>query len=223
MADKMDTNFSTTAPCRIFSPQLLVAKAFKRNNKISGEPKFSALLAFKKDHPDVLPMKQMVAQLTRLTWPGRDFSELAFPFNDGDKRADKAKAEHERDAAAPLREHERGYFIVPARSKFRPILAATVNNALVEIDAEQPASDLIPIQAKFYYGAEAFVRIKFATHDEVGANKAGVNVYLNWVGATGKGERIKMANNNSAALRGYLGQMSSVDPTAGMADDTIPF
>lgn len=215
MADDNSGVYDTTHPVLMFHPNLFVARAFGPKGKETGEPKFSANLAFKADHPDLLPLKKLAAAVARAKWSSRPFSELAFPFTDGNKLADKAKTRRKEA------EYNRGLVIVPARSKFEPRLAAIVNRQIVEYEGDAR----LAAKAKFFFGAEVLVQVNLVAYDGVGNNLDGVTAYLNMVLATGKGTRIAGASSAAETFRGYVGAMSAEDPTvgAGSTDDEIPF
>jgi hypothetical protein len=218
MADDTGGIFDTTHPVLLLHPQLFEAKAFKaKNGKVNGDPKFSANLGFAADHPDLTALKSLAVKVARAKFgDGVDLKTLAFPFQNGDKKADEAKV------GGKNRDFQRGLVIVPARSKFRPGLSAIVNREIVEYDDE---SAVIQAKPKFFFGAEVLVKLNLVAYDAVGSNKPGVNAYLNAVCATGKGKRIASSTGVSESFRSYAGQMSAVDPTSASDDDadSIPF
>lgn len=213
MADDNTGIFDTTHPVRLFHPNLHTPKAFKGpNGKANGEEKYSANLAMGPDHPDLAAMKKLAVAVARAKWPTRPLTELSFPFQNGDKLADKAKSKGKSG------EFNRGLVIMPARSKFPPRLSAIVNRQVVEYEDEAR----VKAKDKFFFGAEVLAQVNFVAYDGVGNNPDGVTAYLNQVCATGKGERIAGVGGVSETFRGYAGALSGVDPTTAAGDDEIP-
>jgi Protein of unknown function (DUF2815) len=216
MADENSGVYETTAAVLMFHPNLHTPKAFKgKGGKENGEPKYSGNFAMKPDHPDLNPMKKAAAAVAKAKWPGRSLKELAFPFANGDAKADLDKARGKNS------EYNRGYVIMAARSKFEPRLVAFVNKKIVEVTAENRTA----LKDKFFFGAEAFIEVNFVAYEGVGNNPDGVTAYLNKVQVTGKGTRIAAAGGVSEHFRNYVGAASGEDPTASSAedDDEVPF
>ena len=212
-------NYELTMPARMFHPNLLEAKAVVINGKPTGEPKFSINLALALGHPDILPMKQLVAKLAMEKWPGRnlrlqspDPMALQFPFTDGTILADKAKAKVDAGVqGARLCEYNRGYVIVPCRSKFQPAMACFINGQPADLNND----DLKKMHAsKFYMGAECLVTINFWAYDRATERGFdGVTARLNAVAVTGKGDRI--GGRSAAGMLGTAqGHATMEDPTA---------
>lgn len=208
--------YNLTEPVVMTFPNLLVPKAFGQKGKESGEPKFSANFAFAPDSADLKAMKATAARVARAKWPGIDFKVLAFPFSNGDKLADEAKA------AKKDREYYRGHVIVAARSKYEPRLSGIENGVAVDYegDARKAAN------AKFYSGVKVLAQVNFVAYKGVGRNPDGVTAYLNMIFTTNKGTRLSTSQSAAEVFKGYVGNISAEDPTAGrreMIDDEIPF
>lgn len=217
-----DGLFNTTEPVRMFYPNLLKPKAFKKNGKDQGEPKFSANFRFEAESGDLRDLKTLCAKLARARWPGRDLSELAKPWTDGTMLADKAKVLVDRFVAAgsqgkapKLAEYNRGGVIITARSKYRPRLALLSGTRIVDLEDEAVAANI----GKFFFGAEVMAQLNFTTYEGVGANPDGINAYVNMIMATGRGERIGGGTPVSEVFRGYVGHASNEDPTSGKSDE----
>ena len=212
-------NYELTAPVIALYPNLMVAKKVKKNGREVGEAKFSLNLAVRLDHPDLLPMKRLCAKLALEKWPGRDLrlqapnpDALAFPFTDGTILADKAKARVEaRAEGAKLAEFNRGFIIIPCRSKFQPAMECFINGKPTILDTPE-LRELH--KDKFFMGAECFVRINFLAYDRADDRGAdGVTARLNMVSVTGKGTRIG-GSPATSMLGGAQGHTTMEDPTA---------
>lgn len=217
MADEAISGiYNLTEPVVMTFPNLLTPKKFGQKGKETGEPKYSANFSFNPDSADLKGMKAVAARVARAKWPGRDFKELAFPFSNGTKLADDAKA-NKKD-----REYYRGKVVVAARSKYEPHLSGIENGVAVdyENEARQAAAK------KFFSGVEVLAQVNFVAYKGVGKNPDGITAYLNMVFTTGKGVRIAGGQTAAEVFKGYVGTISAEDPTAGAAadlDDEIPF
>lgn len=214
-ANKTDGIYNLTLPVVMVFPNLVEAKAFMKNGKAQGDPKYGATLVVPADHPDLKPMKELVTKLAKNRWPDKPFSELAFPFLSGDKAAEKRKAKGKDDG-----EYQRGKVLLTARSKYEPRLSYIENGKIVDLEtdtAKQMAKN------KFYMGVEVLAQINFVPYDPIGENaKGGVTAYLNMVLSTGKGKRLSGGASASEVFKGYAGSVSAEDPTGGDSDDQIP-
>lgn len=203
------------SPVILTFPNLLVPKPFTRNGKAVGEPKYSGNLEMAQDHPQLAALKARAAAVAKAKFPGVSFKDLVFPFTNGDKLADAAKAK-KRD-----REFSRGKVILAARSKFAPSLSVIVNAQITEFDESNRAV----AGRHFYSGAEVLARVNFVAYDGVGeGGKPGVTAYLGMVLATGKGKRLTGGASAAEVFKGYVGTASAEDPVGGSAfsDDEIP-
>lgn len=197
-------------------PNLIEPRAVTNNGKPSGEPKYSASLEFDLDHPDLAPLKAKAAAIAKARWPGRDLKELQFPFSDGNKLADKAKAR------GKDREFSRGKVVFVARSKFRPDLSVISNGKLLDLTDD---AAVLAQQRAFYSGVQVSAQVTLKAYDGVGNNPDGVNAYLDKVLSFNKGERVAGGGRSAAeTFKGYAGLVSNEDPTVGAdLDDEIPF
>lgn len=212
-ANKIDGLFSLTAPAVMTFADLLEPKAFKRNGKEQGDPKYSARLVFDANHPDVLAMKELVTKIARSRWPDKPFSELAFPFVSGDKLADKAKTKG-KDTAEWLR----GKVVVTPKSKLAPRLAYIDGGKIIDLETD---TAIHAAKGKFYNGVEVLVQMNFGAYDPIGEQaKGGVTSYLNMVISTNKGQRRTGGASPSDVFRNYRGGVSAEDPTGG-EDDSL--
>lgn len=218
MSDENAGIFTMTAPTTMTFPNLEKARAVEVKGKPSGEPKFSANYEFDVEHADLKGLKAKAVEVARAKWPGRDLKELAFPFTDGSKLADKAKAK------GKDREFSRGKAVLTARSKFQPKLSVVEpGKGLIDVDE----ATLAMHKSKFYSGTQALGQFNFVAYDGVGNNPDGVTAYLNMVVSLNKGEKLAGGQSAAETFKGYVGIASAEDPTKGMAmaelDDEIPF
>lgn len=208
------SSFALTTPVPMTYPNLIVPKAFGEKGHEKGDPKYSANFEFAPDSKDLAGMKAVAAAVARAKWPGRSLKELEFPFRDGTKLADDAKA-NKKD-----REFYRGLVVVAARSKFEPGLAAFENGQPVEFtgDARKAAA------GKFYPGVLVLAKFNFVAYKGVKNNPDGVTAYLQFVFTTNKGERRTSQASAAEVFKAYIGQATQENPfTVPAADaDEIP-
>ena len=225
MANAKHTEQFTAGGLRLFRPNLIVPVRYKdEQGKESGDPKYSALLGMSPDSADFAEIKRLVIEVMKAAaFVDADgdlipLNKLAKPFSLGDKIADRAKARV--DAGVPkarLAEHYRGLVVLKASSPRPPALGYAQGKSIFNVVMDDEAA-VKKAGVKFYTGAEVWADLTFSPH-QVGTNQPGVNAYLNSVLATGKGERIGGGAPPSERFKGYLGQVSGEDPTAGLDDD----
>lgn len=199
--EETKARYTMTAPAPITFANFAEAKAVTKGSK----PKFSCNVELPEDHPDVAPIKALIARVAREASPGVDLGAIHKPLGSGDRLADKAKAK------GKDREFSRGKLVLTARSDYRPGLSYLENGRLVDIEDETA------IKARerdtFYSGALVLAEVEFVWYDAVGENGTpGVTAYLNKVLSTKKGERL-MGQRQSAAetFKGYVGLASTED------------
>ena len=211
---KIEGIFNLTAPVVMAFPNLLEAKAFKKNGKDTGEAKFSANFIFDASSEDLKAMKTLAAKLAKNKWPDKEFRDLCFPFASGDKAADDRAKKGKDDG-----EWTRGKVIVAARSKYEPRLSYIHNGKIIDLETEIAKHEA---KGKFYPGVEVLAQLNFVPYDAVGQNtKGGVTVYLNMVCSTGKGKRLGGGSTASETFKGYVGSVSAEDPTEPWDDQNI--
>ena len=229
MAEAKHTEQFTLSGVRLFHPNLVIPRKFKNpQGQESGEPKYSALFGMDPNRPDFTEMKRLATLVAKDAAYVDDegnlipMNNLSWPFITGDKLADKAKKLVEAGAAkARSAEYYRGLIVIKARTLRPPGLAYVQGKQIVELDMDDEIGRK-KHTGKFFFGAEVWADITFSAH-QVGSNKPGVNAYLNSVMATGKGERLGGFTPASERFKGYLGQMSGEDPTAGQDPDEPSF
>lgn len=221
MSDATSTQVKLTVPVTIVYPNIHAARAFGKKGKEQGPPKFSANFLFKPDSADLKQLKAVAARVAKEAFPGVAFSELTFPFKNGDALADKAKAERKNN------EFFRGLISIKGSSQFRPQTAAIVKGVYVEYDETSNENE---VKKQFFPGVECFARFTIKPFE---SRDKGVTAYLDMILATGKGTRLQGAGGNMAEeFKDYIGKVSAVDPTQGMEgsgqfdsdelDDEIP-
>lgn len=207
-ANKIDGQFNTTHPVIMTFSDLLTPRAFKKNGKEQGDPKYSARLVIPADHPDLDAMKKLATKIARTRWPNKEFSELRFPFVSGDKIADKRKAKGKNDA-----EWMRGHVVMTAKSKIEPRLAVVNNGRINDLETEVAKQ---AAKNKFFNGVEVLVQLNFVGYDPIDEeSKGGVTPYLNMVISTNKGQRRTGGASPSKVFKNYRGGVSAEDPEAG--------
>jgi len=213
MADKADTGiFDMTVPVVMLMPNLVVPKPYMENGKAKGDPKFGGLFLFGPEHPDLKPAKAKMLAVARAEWPGIAPKDVGWPVSSGDEYAAKRKAAG-KDGSATA-----GKAILKARSKYEPMLSWVEGGQVKEIPGTSGAS----VQSsKFFSGVEVLASFNFVAV-EVSGNKY-VTAYLSKVFSTGKGTRVGGGRSAAESFKGYIGQKSAEDPTAGVLDDEIPF
>lgn len=238
--------FTTLEPVVMAYPHVIKPKAFKRDGKEQGKPRFTANLLFKPDSEELKAIKALWAKIIEEKWPGRLAKEakerkaaaaaglpvpgghLRLPFSVGDKLADENAAE------GKPKEFYRGFIMIPvhADEEHPPRLCGFVNGAMTNYDEEA-----VKLYAKqFYHGVEVLTQLNFVAY--IGAGKGetkspdGVTAYLNMVLSTNKGKKLPGGGtgpNPADVFKGYRGNASTEDPTAGQfdtggdEDDGIPF
>lgn len=214
---------------------LLEPRAFVKNGKPSGDPKYGATLVFNPDSEELVAAKAVAAAVAKVAFPGVPMAKIKFPFRNGDKENEKRgkrKNPKTGEFYAPL-EWQAGKVTLPARNKEQPRLGAVVNGRVVDLETDAQ----VKANARaFYNGVEVCASVNFSAYgdaanlddpDADAITKPGVAVYLNNVLSTGKGARIGGGRSSSEVFKGYAGRISSVDPTKGAApadeDDEIPY
>lgn len=207
MSDQNAGIFASTAPAVLIHPALFEARAFKRNGKDVGEPKFSGAFVLAADHPDVAALKAKALGVARAKWPGIDPNSLAWPWVKGEVSADKAKAKNKNA------EYARGKIVLTARSKFPPRLGGLEDGRIVDYETEAARALAKP---KFYFGTEALFEVNFVAYDAIrDGERNGVNAYLNQVVTLNRGERLAGGPSPSETFKGYAGSSTAEDPTSG--------
>ncbi len=235
MADDKTTGlYQFTAPVVMSFPNVITARAFERNGKAKGEPKYDASFVFPPDHPDLAGIKAKAVALAKAKWPGMDIKaklasgDFKLPWGDGTKMADKrnAKRKDKGQEADTLGDFQRGKTVLKTSSKYQPQLAALLNGKIVTFEDE---ASIKANAGKFYFGVEVLAEINLQAYDAVGDDgKPGVTAYLNQVLSLNKGTKIAGSKRSAAeTFKGYVGSVKAEDPTSDnlsdLVDDDIPF
>lgn len=209
---------------RLIFPDLFEAKAFQRNGKPQGEPKFGGTFLIPLDSTlkdgsgrviiDVSGLKEVAVKVARLKWPGRDLSDLRFPFKDGDKEAVRIGAKREAAGKKGSSDFYSGNLVLKATSKFQP--------AVLGGNEKQPIIDA----SKVYSGVIVTAEINFTAYDGVDGGQDGIKAYLNSVLVLRDGDRIA-GRDASQSFSGIGGGESTYDPTSNYSPadpaNEIPF
>lgn len=199
------------------------------------EPTYEATWLFPPDHQDLPPLRALLAKLIANfdhetikekiranKDAGREpYSGLKFPLENGDKIADRGKAQ------GKDREFTRGMAVFQAKVSVMvnagpnkgkllqpPNLVVLQNGAYVRYRDEER-----PLAKKFFYSGVLAVGI-FGLMPYSGMG-GGIAAYLNEILSLNVGEKINTGVDDEArygpadAYKGYVGHVSATDPTAG--------
>ncbi len=206
--------YNLTKPVILAHPNLAIARGFGPKGKEKGEPKFGASFLFAPDSEDLKALKAVAAKVAKAKWPSRELKSLSFPFQSGDKLAERRKEKSGKDDG----DFQRGKVVLKAKSKYEPRLAGIEGGKLVDYEGPARATSV----SKFFFGAEVLAQFNFVAFE--GTDNDGVTCYLNMVVATGKGTKIAGGPSAAETFRGYVGSSTTEDPTAGESlDDEILF
>lgn len=232
---KTVTDFNFTVPARCSYADIIQPRAFIKNGKPKGDPKYSVTMILPLDHPDLKRLQAAVGAMARENKPDKKFVirpltqeelaagdvvQLAVPWKSGDVEAERMKA------AGKNGEMFRGMTLVKGSSDeaHAPILEVIEKGALVPYhDPSVRAA-----AAKFFYSG-CHILPGFGLHWYKGdtGKPDGVALYFNVAVACPhlKGERLGgRAANTAEAFKGYLGTLTAEDPTGGeQLDDEIAF
>lgn len=202
-----------TEPVLVLFEQLLEPKPFKdpKTEKEKGDPYYQITVLI--DADKVEPFKKAAAVAAKKKFGDKSFSEIVFPFKDGDKIA------AEREAAGKPAEVYRGRVLL--RAKAFPDRFDPVHNVLkVEKGMLVAAS-----QSDLYGGMFGLVEIAFAGNDNGGSDR--ISAYLRGFVKTKDGERIGGPPTAKETFAHVVGSVTDEDPTEGdhgdLMTDEIPF
>ncbi len=211
-----DGRYVFTAPVRMPFQNLITPTPVGRKGKAKGDPKYSGTFLLLPDSADLKALKAKAADVARARWPGRDLKELKFPFSNGDKRAEKAKA------AGKDGSFFAGNVVLDARSKYEPRLALLNGKTVRDLEGAQRA---LEGKQKFYNGCYVVPQVNFVAYDgqaEDGVgNPDGITAYLDAVLWVKDGPRIGGASG-AEVFKAYAGTVTGESAVEG-ADDEIPF
>lgn len=214
---KTEGRYVFTAPVRMPFGNLITPVPVGRKGKAKGDPKYSGTFLLALDGADLKAAKAKAAEVARARWPGRNLSELKFPFTAGDKRAEKAKTAGKDGAFF------NGTVVLDARSKYEPRLAILEGKKVRDLEGAQRA---LEGKAKFYNGCFVVPQVNFVAYDgqaEDGiGNPDGVTAYLDAVLWVKDGPRIG-GSSGAEVFKAYAGTVSGESAVEGADDDEIPF
>lgn len=213
MSDDNKGLVSLTKPVILDFPNIFEPRAIGKKGKEQGKPKYSANFIFPADHPDLKVLVSAAKEVASAQWPGRELKSLKFPFEKGEKAAERAKAKG-KDGDYLL-----GTTVMVSRSQYEPRLSVIENKKLVEL--EGPAR--VAAKSKFYRGVEVLAQFNLVPYDGVGGNPDGVTAYLNMICSLNQGKRMAGGASAAEVFKGYAGAVSGEDPTGGEDDDEIPY
>ncbi len=187
---------------RMVWPNLFEPRAFMRDGKPTGEPKYSLTMLF--DPEDISGLKQVAAKVAQAQWPGRDLKELKFPFKNGNALA-KKKADAGKDGS-----FYEGKVVVKTSAKFAPVVADMKRKEILD-------------PKRVYSGAYGYAELNFVAYPGVGGGQDGVTCYVNFVMISDrKGDRIA-GRNIEDVFAGIDGSDVNTDVGGDALDDEIPF
>lgn len=232
-----DFNFQTAH--RASHANIETPKAFMKNGKAQGDPKYSALFIIDPENADLARLKAEVTAMLKAKADGKTirarrltqeeldagtFVEVSVPWKSGDKEADRLKAKNNGDDSKGA--IYRGQVLLKASSKYQPALSAIEGGKIVDFVTDEAKA----VAGKKYFYSGALLVPGFGLHWYKGdeGKPDGVSLYLNAVLFAKGGARLGGRQQNAAeTFKGYIGTISQEDPTAGAAednlDDEIPF
>lgn len=223
-----DTRYVFEQPARLLWPSLFEPKQYaaKPGQAAKGEPKYEANFLIPNDSPDIIGIKKILSKLRDTNWPGRPYflntqegvkiTNIKLPYRDGDEVADEAKAKKKN------MEFARGHILLKAKTLRPPALAYILaDGRWVDLETEEAK---VAAKGKFYSGSFVKAILNFATYVQDGTH--GFTCYFNQVGSFNSGDRIGGAPSANSAFgsntfKGYVGSVSTDDPTAPGASENL--
>jgi hypothetical protein len=236
--------FQMTKPAPIVWAHVVTPRpARKMKNGETADPAYEATFLFPADHPDLATIKSLLSKVVMGFEPfaekiaankaaGRHAMDaIKLPLENGNKIADKGAA------TGKDREFARGMALLKAKSNVEiktgpkkgqllppPRLVVLQNNQYVRYSEEHERG----LARKFFYsGVLAIGTFGFSPYAGMGG---GVAVYLNEILSLNAGEKIntgvddEVKYGSADQFKGYVGRVSSEDPTAGAEEEVaIPF
>lgn len=204
MADKIQFLYSLKAAvATIHTNTLITARAFKKDGKDKGDPKFGATFLLT-DANEVRAMKEVAVAALKSKWPTADIKQAKWPWTTGAEWADASKAKGtDREMLRPFS------CILKSRSKFEVALSILDGGEI--LDLETPTAKNNAREKYFYDGVMCSAVFNFVPYEQDG--KIGVTAYLNRVLSLGEGEKLKVGGTSGAEVFSqYRGRPSSFDP-----------
>lgn len=219
-------NFSVTAPVQVSFAHLVSTTRFKNKDVEVGNPFYDASFLFPKDSPDLATLKSLVIaeankifsgkqlRARRLTQEEADdggFVEVNVPWKDGDKEADKAKAN------GKDQEIYRGMVVVKARTTKPPALSGVENGKIVEYNDPAMRASLTRL---FYSGAYLAPRFTLHSYPARDNKPGGVGLWPDAVCFVKHGPKIGGQSANAAEVfKSFAGTVTTEDPGSNEGDE----
>ena len=210
-------------PIRAAFSNVITPRAFKENGKEKGDPRYDATFILEPNSADLTALKDLCITMAKGMYPGKrlvasrltqeqvddgGFVEVAMPWFDGTKQADKAKA------AGKEQEFFRGKMCVKAASKFAPALSGIENGKIVAYTNPETRPTLDKL---FYAGSYVVPHVQLHSYPARDNKPGGVSLWLNAVCFIKHGDRLTGGKGVNAAevFSQYAGAVSAEDPTGG--------
>lgn len=211
----MSDTYTFKTPQRAVFINAFEPKAFMKDGKPKGDPKYSITFVIPPNTPELEGLKKAAAAAARAKWPTRNLSELAFPFTNGDRAAEKSAAKG-KDGG-----FYKGQVVFKTRSKYPPTLSVIAGGKLIVLETDALKAQW---KSKFYNGCWGVGAVNFVPYD--GENdKDGITAYIQSFLWVKDGERIG-GRDQAEVFKDYMGTVSNEDPFGGAPgglDDEIPF
>jgi hypothetical protein len=225
MSDGMSSVVVLTRPAEIAFPPSLFEK--RKTVRKDGATKFvtvpasdpdgrwEATLVLSADHPDLVHIKALCKQIAESKSPGITASPTAWKYPW--QSADSFIAKQEMKPGAKKRDNDwlRGRWLLNAHTNlFAPRLALLMPGRGFVDFADDAAR--LTVKDKFYAGCEVLAELNFQWY-AANVGPPGVTCYLNSLCSLNKGERRAGSRPAAETFSAYLGHVTAVDPTAGVA------
>jgi hypothetical protein len=210
---------------------VITAKAYKKNGKEVGDPKYDMTVLVEPDSADLVALKDLCISMAKQNNPGKKLVarrltqeelddggviEVNMPWSDGTKQADKAKTP---DAAGKTKDREfmRGKQVIKMSSKYAPALSGIENGKVISYTNPETRGTLANI---FYSGAWVAPLVALHYYKAEEGKPGGVSLWLNAVCFVKHDAKLAGVNVNAAEVFAhYAGTVSAEDPTTGTPDD----
>ncbi len=209
-------------PTRTAFSNIIAARAYQEAGKSLGEPRYDATFILEPNSADLVALKDLCIAMAKTLYPGKKLVarrltqeelddggvvEVAMPWRDGTKDADKAKAENKD------REFYRGKIIVKAASKYAPALSGIEGGKVVSYTNPETRATLDKF---FYSGAYLAPYVQLHSYKARDNKPGGVSLWLNAVCFVKHGPKLAGGGqvNPAEVFAQYAGTVSAADPTA---------
>jgi hypothetical protein len=203
--DYTKQTFTFTEPVRMIWPTLPpnAPKTYVPKVGKPGAPKYLATFLIEPDHPDLIPLKELIVATWNGAYPGRQIDPALLPIKSGTTLADTEKAK------GKDYEYCRGCAVFTTGSPRAPLLAVFSGGNKVSLTTD---ALLAMHKGQFYSGVDVFPSVVINAY-EIGSK--GINAYLNMVLSANTGEAVGGGRDANDVFKHIKGQISQTDPTAG--------